>query len=140
MTAWHLAHLLALGLWGGVVLAEGIIEQVGRRDAAHTAAAARMHYWTDLLLELPLLAVIIGTGVVLAWNVPLTGLHWLKIACAVFAIGVNVWCIGVVLRRQRTVGSASHQTTLADTSRVFLAIKLGLPPGLVALWLGFYLA
>jgi hypothetical protein len=139
MSGWHLAHLILLGLWGGVVLAEGIIEVVGRRDEASTAAAAQMHYWTDLLLELPLLAGVITTGVVLAWTTPLTTLHWIKIACGAAAIGVNLWCIPVVLRRHRQVAHATADATLAETGRVFLAIKLGVPPGLVALWLGFRL-
>lgn len=129
-----LVHLMLLSLWGGVVAAEMVVEDLGRRHAELQAPAARFHYWIDLLVELPLLLGVTGSGLLLAamrW--PLSGTHWLKIALAVVAIGANLICVGVVLRRHTR---QEH----ALTRRLFMLVGVGLPAALAAAVLGFMLA
>jgi hypothetical protein len=133
---WDLAHLLTLGLWGGIVLAEAVIEIVGQRDRTRAGTVALLHYHIDLWAEGPVLFAIILTGTVLAFQTPLSPLHWVKIACALFAVLVNVWCIGVVVRRHRRFDALSPDARARATSHVFLAVKLGLPAALAALYLG----
>ena len=139
MTGWHLAHLIALGLWGGIVLAEGVLEVVGTRSRAGAKLAAEVHYWIDLFCEAPVLFAVLFTGGVLAWTLPLTTLHWVKIALGLAAVGINFWCLGVVVRRHRRFEGSSDAQVAAETRRVFFAIKLGLPAALVALYLGLRL-
>lgn len=139
MTGWHVAHLIALGLWGGIVLAEGVLEAIGTRDRARARVVAEAHYWIDLCCEGPVLAAVLLTGAVLAWSLPLSALHWTKISLGVFAVGVNLWCLGVVVRRHRSFEASSEAVVAGETRRVFFAIKLGLPAALGALYLGLRL-
>lgn len=129
----HIAHLFALGLWGGLVLAETVVE-VSAGDDEQLRAAARLHYWIDLCVELPLLAAVLITGAWLtarAW--PLTGLHAVKIALALVAIGCNLYCaVHVVLRYRR----ADDTTALRHHNRHVRLSFLGLPAGLAALFIG----
>lgn len=140
MEAWRIAHLWVLAMWAGLVAGEGVMEIVARRDEAFAAVVARMHLWIDVFVEVPLLAAVVATGAVLLVGTPLTALHYVKIAFGLFAIGVNLWCTGVVVRRHRVAAVAGAATMRAESDRIFLAIKLGLPAALVALWLGFRLA
>jgi hypothetical protein len=128
----HLAHLILLSVWGGLVLAEGVVELRARRGPK-LREAAELHYWMDVLIEAPLLAGIVGTGAVLAARAwPLTPLHWVKIVCALLAIGMNAYCIVQVLRRRRVEDIATLERLSA---RVRLS-GLGIPPALVALYVG----
>jgi hypothetical protein len=104
MDPWHTAHLLSLGLWGGLVAAEGVVELTPRTDD-ELRFAATLHYWMDVLLELPLLAAVLVTGAVLtaaAW--PLSPLHGVKIAAGLTAVGANLWCVAHVIARRRGLG------------------------------------
>lgn len=131
MDALHLWHLILLSLWGGIVLAELVVEAIGRR-AAHVAAAAAMHYWIDLLLELPVIAGILGTGALLAMRAwPLDRLHWLKIGAGLVAIAANLFCAVVVVKRQH----AAQEARAAYRRPIFWSIA-GVPFGVLALYVG----
>ena len=135
MSPLHDAHLVLLSLWGGFVLAEGVVELAARDDASRRAAA-RLHYWMDVLVELPLLAGVLATGGLLAarsW--PLTRLHWIKVAAGLAAVAMNLFCVAHVVARQRRAGDPA---ALRRHGRfVKLAAGLGLPFALVAATLGF---
>ncbi len=137
MTGWHLAHFFVLALWAGLVLAEAVIEAALRQEPA---AAAKAHYYIDLFCELPVLVGVVITGAVLTISAPFTTLLAIKIGCGLFAVGINLWCATVVWRRHRGMGTASARDTEHATRNVFLSIKLGLPAGLVALYLGLRLS
>jgi hypothetical protein len=130
---WHVAHLFVLGLWGGLVAGEFVLELTPKTDDERTLAA-RVHYWMDLVLELPLLSAVVLTGVVLAVRAsPLTSLHWLKIGAGLVAVGVNLWCVvHVVLRHRRT----SNVLELRRHGRWVRITAIGVPFGAVALYLG----
>ncbi|MBI3072060.1 MAG: hypothetical protein HYY84_08045 [Deltaproteobacteria bacterium] len=107
----RLAHLIAICLWGGLVLAEAVIELASRSDD-EIRSAARLHYFTDLIIEIPLLVAIVTTGAVLTLRVwPPTPLHIIKIAAAFAAIAANAVCVLFVVKR--------HQAAQAnDVARV----------------------
>jgi hypothetical protein len=63
--ALHLCHLIVLCLWGGVVLAESVME-LAAADEGGRASAARVHFWIDVVVELPLIAGVLVTGALLA--------------------------------------------------------------------------
>ncbi len=135
MHALHLTHLILLGAWGGVVLAETVIEFVGSTEE-DLRQAARLHYWIDLCVELPLLAGILATGVWLTVAVwPLTVLHWVKIVAALLAIGTNLWCAVLVVQRHRAAGDVA---ALRVASQRIRKAWLGVPFGLAALVIGFW--
>ena len=136
MTGWHLAHFCALAVWGGLVLAEVVVE-LALRD--QPAAVAKAHYYIDLCCELPTLLAVLITGTVLTLAAPWSALLAIKVGCGLFAVGVNVWCAWAVWRRHRDISRGSAEDTERATQKVFLSVKLGLPAGLVALYLGLRL-
>jgi hypothetical protein len=136
-----MVHLVVLSMWGGVVATEAVVEVYAFRRPGLAEAAIRLHYWIDLLVELPLLVAVIATGIASACLSDITRLHVVKIAFASAAIGVNLFCIAAVLRRdrQRLAGATSQR--LRSGSRVVLAcFAVGLTLAAVAVVIGFSLA
>jgi len=134
MEPWHLAHLVVLAAWGGLVAAEAVVELTARTDEQrrHTAT---IHYWMDLLVELPLLAGVVVTGAVLvAQTWPLGTRELVKIGAGLAAVAANGLCVvHVVLRHRR----ASDRSDLARHERAIrLSAAVGLPFAAVALALG----
>ena len=56
------AHLLSLGLWGGLVFVEIVFEFQMFRGRLDQLDVAILHRITDRFLELPILALVIATG------------------------------------------------------------------------------
>ncbi|HUT55170.1 MAG TPA: hypothetical protein VM658_17405 [bacterium] len=135
-------HLVLLSLWGGVVATESVIELYPFRNRALHENSIRFHYWIDLLVELPLIAGVVASGValvVLAW--PLTWTHALKIACAAVAVSANLVCIVFVLRRGKSLAAGAPEPELwAATRRIIMCAVIGLPFAAVAAGMGFFLA
>ena len=133
MDALSLAHLFLIGLWGGLILGETVIEWLGR-DEASRAFAARAHFWIDVLLELPLVAAVLVTGAFLAARAwPPAPLLMVKIGLALLAIGVNAYCAGLVALRYRLRHDAVETARLSTTIRWTWAV---VPAGLGALYIG----
>ncbi|MBI5515310.1 MAG: hypothetical protein HY909_16145 [Deltaproteobacteria bacterium] len=129
----HLAHLVFLGLWGGILLCEFILECLGDDDHA-LRFTARAHFWIDVLAELPVLLGVLGTGAALlgrAW--PPSAVLQLKVAAGLVAIGSNLYCAVLVALRYRRRGDP--QALRAWRPRVRMT-ALGVPFGAVAAWLG----
>lgn len=135
------AHLVFLGLWGGAVLVELVIELHARGMASREPVAAELHFWIDLLIELPLLLAVLVTGFALTARQPaFSGLLLAKIALGLTAILANLICVGVVIQRRREVRRGAGESRVAVLSRrVRLTAAPGLPAGLAALYLGFHL-
>jgi hypothetical protein len=130
----HLAHLIALGVWLGVVITEVLFE-FAASDAESLRAAARFHYHVDKYGELPILVAVLVTGTMLtvrAW--PLTPLHVLKVATSLASVGSALVCVGWVFQRRRIedvnvlLGFRRRIWTLAAIAAVFAtpALYLGL--------------
>jgi hypothetical protein len=130
----HLAHMIALGMWLGVVITEVLFE-FAASDAESLRAAARFHYNVDLYGELPILVAVLLTGMMLAVRAwPLTPLHVLKIATSLVAVGSALVCVRWVFERRR-IEDANELLrfrrriwTLASIAAVFAtpALYLGL--------------
>ena len=134
MEPFHVAHVLALGVWLGVVIAEILFEFAGS-DADSLRAAARFHYYVDKFGELPILLAVLVTGTVLAVRAwPLTPLHVVKIVVSLIAVGSALVCVVWVFRRRRIedvnvlLGYRRRIWTLATVAGVFAtpAVYLGL--------------
>lgn len=96
----HVAHLVALGMWLGVVITEVLFEFAGS-DADSLRAAARFHYNVDKFGELPILFAVLITGIILAVRAwPLTPLHFIKIAASLIAVGCALICTLWVFQRR----------------------------------------
>ncbi len=135
MEPWHAAHLVALALWGGFVAAEGIVE-LASRSAEEVRHAAKLHYWMDVLVEVPLLGAVLVTGSVLALRAwPLSSLLGVKIACGLVAVAANLWCVAHVIARHRRADDA--ELLRRHGQRVRLTATIGVPFAVVALYVGF---
>lgn len=131
--ALRLAHLIFLFTWGGLVLAEVVVEGLGASPEGQ-AFAARAHYWMDVLLELPLVGGVLATGALLAARAwPLSTLHWVKIGAALLAIGANLYCAVLVVRRHRL---RDDVPSLARLSAQVRWTGVAIPAGVVALYIG----
>lgn len=134
MEPFHLAHLIVLGIWLGVVITEVLFE-FAASDADSLRAAARFHYNVDKYGELPVLVAVLATGAILtvrAW--PLTSLHAIKIAASLIAVGSALICVRWVFQRRQIedanvlLGFRRRIWTLAAVAAVFAtpALYLGL--------------
>ena len=137
-----LLHLICLCLWGGVVLTEAVLEIYPFRRRELHAYTVQLHYWIDLLVELPLIAGVTITGVLLAILVwPLSPLHLVKVVCACVAVGANLHCIYHVLSRRRALDGRGEEATLCGaTRRIVISAVVGIPFAAAAVVIGFWLA
>lgn len=134
MEPFHVAHLVALSVWLGVVISEVLFEFAGS-DAASLRAAARFHYNVDKFGELPILLAILVSGAILtvrAW--PMTPLHLVKIGASLIAMSCAFVCTLWVFERRRIedpdalLGFRRRIWTLAAVAAVFAtpALYIGL--------------
>jgi len=137
----HQLHLLFLALWGGVVLAESVLELWGRRREELLRPTVIFHYWIDFLIEAPIILGVLASGLLLLLTLDrLTWLHAVKVAAALVAVSANAYCILLVLARYRDLRrGADSEKLLARTRRVFLSAAVGMPFAAVAIGLGFWL-
>ena len=134
MEPFHVAHLVVLGMWLGVVMTEVLFEFAGS-DPDSLRAAARFHYIVDKFGELPILVGVLVTGTILAVRAwPLTPLHLIKIAASLIALGCALVCMLWVFRRRGIedadvlLGLRRRIWSLAAVAAVFAtpALYLGL--------------
>lgn len=137
-----MAHLIVLAGWGGVVATEAVVEVAPFLKRGLHPAAIRLHYWIDLLVELPIVVAVIATGIALAVTTPnLTLLHAVKIGCGALAVSINLFCIAVVVRRGRMLQGRREERALWSASRLVLAcFATGLLAAAGAAALGFRFA
>lgn len=129
----HVAHLMVLCVWLGVVVTESLFEFSGS-DVESLRAAARFHYTVDKYGELPILLGVVVTGLILtvrAW--PLTSLHWIKIAASLVAVGSNLLCAVWVTQRRQV---QDVNLLLGFRRRIWSTAAVGVVFGTVALYLG----
>lgn len=133
MEPFHLAHLIVLGMWLGVVVTEVLFEFTAS-DAQSLRAAARFHYTVDKFGELPILFAVLVTGTILAVRAwPLTPLHFIKIAASLVAVGANLICTVWVFQRRRI---EDVNVLLGFRRRIWSLAAVGVAFGTVALYLG----
>jgi hypothetical protein len=134
MEPFHIAHLIVLGMWLGVVITEVLFE-FAASDPDSLRAAARFHYNVDKFGELPILSAVLITGTILAVRAsPLTPLHFVKIAASLVAVGANLICTLWVFQRRRIedvsvlLGYRRRTWSLAAVGAIFAspALYLGL--------------
>lgn len=132
-------HLIAIGIWIGVVGAEFAIEFDGMKDDESYIRASKMHYLTDIWIEIPAFTAVLITGLLMLNESHLAGVFLYKVIFAVLAIMFNIICVYAVFKRRKfALSSDIEGMRSADT-----AMKIGgliIPTFLVAFVLGIYLA
>lgn len=93
-------HLIALGIWIGVVGAEFAIEFDGMRDEKSRIRASKMHYQTDIWIEIPAFTTVLVTGLLMLTESHFSGVFLYKVIFAVLAIAFNLICVYAVWKRR----------------------------------------
>ena len=136
----EMIHLILLSLWGGLVLTEAVIELYPYRNRALHSNSITLHYYIDLILETPLLLGVLITGLILVFQVHLVPLHYVLIACGLFAIGMNFVCVALVIKRKTLQEQGQSETILWQYTRYIITTAVfGIPAALVAAYIGFNL-
>lgn len=132
-------HLIALGIWLGVVGAEFAIEFDGMKNDESLIRASKMHYLTDLWVEIPAFTIVLLTGLLMLDDSHLSGAFLYKIIFGLLAIFFNLICVYAVFKRRKFALSAD----IAGMKSTDTAMKIGgliIPAFLLAFALGFYVA
>lgn len=125
-------HFVLVAAWAGVVGVELVLELAPLRRPELRPATVVFHYYTDLWLELPLLLGVLVTGLLLLGERPMDARLAVKLAGAALALGANLVCMALVVARHRgPPGRAA-----ARSRWIYATGLLGIPGGLVALYLG----
>ncbi len=122
-------HVIVLGLWGGVVLVELLYEWGGVAGRLPAKDVAWLHQRTDRFIELPIIALVVVSGLLLwhsrGWSMDLLP----KVLFAGGAVAANLGCYVVVERRAK-------DPQPGHTRSVFISAVIGVPLAAVALYLG----
>lgn len=138
MSVLLIIHLLAIGVWLGVVGAEFAIEFRGMRDEQAMRAAAELHYKTDLWVEVPAFVTVLVTGLLMLGDAALGNVFIAKLVFALLAIFFNGICVYAVAKRRKSL-LANDRMGIKSADR---AMKIGsavIPTFLIAFSLGLYL-
>jgi hypothetical protein len=138
MTLALLLHLFLLGLWLGCVMVEGVLEFFARRDRGTEKKVAELHFWIDVLVEIPAFLGVLVTGLVLIDGHALSGLLLVKIAFGMAAIVVNALCVLPVVRRRFAAARSEEENVRRQSKWIGLAFVVGLPLGFAAMGLGLH--
>ncbi len=128
----HLLHLVSVAAWLGVIGAELVLELLPLRRPELQPATAVFHYYIDLCIELPLLLAILGTGALLLVDSRIDARMAIKLAGAAVALGANLACMVVVVLRHHGPQAEIKRRTML----VYATVAVGIPGGLVALYIG----
>lgn len=130
-------HLLSIGIWMGVVGAEFVIEFDGMKSREARLRASRLHYLTDIFIEVPAFTVALVTGLLMLEVTHLSGLFLVKLIFGILAIGFNAICVLAVFKRYKY----AQQNDKNRMDSVEPLMKLGglvIPTFLISLGLSIY--
>ncbi len=131
----HVLHFVVVAAWFGVVGVEFVMEIVPLRRPDLGPAVAVLHYWVDLIVELPLIVAVTATGFLILSGRPRCSPDdarlLVKLLGAAVALGANLVCVALVVWRHR-----GRVDAIEKRSRWVRATGIGIPGGLVALYLG----
>lgn len=140
MNAWLLAHLIFIGLWGGCVAVEMVMEFWGRAEPARKHQVAQLHFLIDLYVEVPILIMVLISGVALfdADNL-IFPTYKIKIIASLIPVLINIYCLVPIIRRKYASDKNNEEEMDRNTRQVFFCFFTGLASALVALAAGLHI-
>jgi hypothetical protein len=135
-------HLFSVAAWLGVVMTELVIEVYPYRNRGLHLSTIQFHYWIDLLVELPLVLLLLGSGIVLIFLSSSPDLlHILKIATGLIPVLACLSGIYIVIRRANALKAGKKEEDLWGRSRnIVIMVLIASPFFGLSLGLGFWLA
>ena len=131
-------HMFGVGIWLGLVAVESVIELVGRLDVEKERTAAKMHFYTDIFVEVPIILLVLVTGLMLFDADKMEGWYAVKVVCGLAAIFTNLLCVVFVIQRAKAIEHVDAQVLRAHSNKVFITIS-ALPLAGVAFFIGLHL-
>ncbi len=128
-------HLIALGIWIGVVGAEFVIEFAGMKDNESLKSASLMHYKTDIWIEIPAFSIVLLTGFLMLNESHLEGLFFYKIIFAILAVFFNSINVYAVFKR-RAFAIKDDLDGVQSVTRIMRLSGLVIPCFIIAFTLG----
>jgi hypothetical protein len=125
-------HVLALGLWGGCVAVEMLLESSARSDPGLRAQVARYHDAIDRFIEIPILTAVLVTGLLLLHLELLRGWYLVLVVSGSTAVLVNFLCVIPVVRRKRAVDAGDMSQVDAESRWILRAFWTGASAALIA--------
>lgn len=125
-------HVLALGLWGGCVAVEMLLESSARSDPRLRAQVARYHDAIDRFIEIPILIAVLVTGLLLLQLERLHGWYLVLVVSGSTAVLINLLCVIPVVRRKRAVDAGEMSRVDAESRWIFRAFWTGAPAAALA--------
>ncbi|CAE6851650.1 hypothetical protein R75461_07503 [Paraburkholderia nemoris] len=126
-------HAAAVCAWFGLIAAEAVLE-LREHEPAERRLIASIHAWIDILIEVPLIALVLVTGAMLlarAWPAP--PLLMLKVGAGLIAVVANLICVVLVRARVK----ATDDACVSKLTRQIRFTGLATPFGLAAMIIGF---
>ena len=125
-------HVLALGLWGGCVAVEMLLESSARSDPGLRVQVARYHDTIDRYIETPILIAVLVTGLLLLHWELLQGWYLVLVVSGSTAVLINFLCVIPVVRRKRAVDAGDMSRVDADSRWIFRAFWTGASAAAIA--------
>ena len=135
-------HLFSVAAWLGVVMTEVVIEVYPYKNRGFYLSTIHFHYWIDLFVELPVVLLLLGSGIALIFlDMNLDLLHILKITSGLIPVLACFAGIYIVLRRSAALKAGAKEEDLWGGSRnIVIAVLIASPFFGLSLGLGFWLA
>jgi len=130
-------HLLAIGIWLGVVGAEFAIEIAGMKNDEELKRASLLHYQTDIWVEIPAFLTVLATGFLMLEGAQLEGVILAKVIFGLLAVMFNLIAVYAVFVRRKKILSGDMDG-LGSVQRAMRISSLVIPCFVIALALGFY--
>ncbi len=134
-----ITHLIALGIWIGVVGAEFAIEFDGMKNDESYIKASKMHYITDIWVEIPAFTTVLLTGLLMLNESHMAGVFLYKVVFALLAIIFNLVCVYAVFKRRR-FAVVSDLEGMKSTETIMKVGGLIIPTFITAFVLSIYIA
>lgn len=95
-------HLLSVGVWLGCVLTEALFERaLLGTNRENESLLARLHMRVDLIIEIPAFLLVVGTGLLMLLDNPMSDWLLVKIGLGLLAVLANIYCVYLVFQRVR---------------------------------------
>ena len=134
------AHILFLGLWGGLVAVEIAFEAQIFRGKMDERSVAGLHRITDRFIELPVLIAVLLTGWLL-WKQ--TGFDHALLAKVMFGLGAvfaNIVCYVIVeMRASEALRTADSDDGGLRLRRLSIILAGTITPGILSAGVALYL-
>lgn len=119
-----LLHFFFIAAFLGLYFVEVVFElysYFNKSDSELFRSVIRIHYWVDILVEIPLAGGIIVAGIIMAVLMgSLTTLHLIKIGAAFCWVFFGCICIWNVIQRYRLLQTGSPNELLMKKSNIII--------------------